>query len=104
MYWIIRGTDARTEKDFALVVEARSHAAAESWALKRNVPYVMIDEATDGDVRDARVNKRLWKHTRDSRYCSFGQPVPSGQLACLMVSGVATILLLLRAGNVQIFS
>lgn len=105
MYWVIRGTDGRTSEDFAMVVEAESHAAAEAWALKRNVPYVMIDEAADDDIDQARKGKRLWKQTVDARRRCFGQPVGAGQLACLMLCGVWTIgLLMTRAGTASIFS
>ena len=103
MYWVIRGTDGRTSEDFAMVVEADTHAAAEAWALKRNVPYVMIDEAEEFDIADARRNKRLWKHTPDARHRCFGYPVGAMQLACLMLCGVWTIGLLLRVNNVTLF-
>ena len=102
MFWVIRGTDGRTSEDFAMVVETESRAAAEAWALKRNVPYIVIDEAEDGDIDVARRTKRLWKHTPDLRYRCFGQPVGAGQLACLMLCGIWLIVLLLRV-NVPIF-
>lgn len=101
MFWVIRGTDPKTNEDFALVVEARSNAAAESWALKRSIPYIVIDEASDDDIEEARIHKRLWKHSRDACFTCFGQPVAQGQLACLMLAGVATILVLLRSGNLS---
>jgi hypothetical protein len=105
MFWVIRGTDARTDEDFAMVVEARSRAAAEAWALKRNVPYIMIDEAADEDVREAKRTKRLWKHTRDGRYTCFGRPVRAAELTCLLVAGLATImLLLLRVQHLPVFT
>ena len=103
MFWVIRGTDARDNQDFAMVVEAASQAAAEAWALKRNVPYIVIDEADDADITEARKTKRLWKHTADLRHKCFGRPVTAVQLACLMLTGVWTIVVLLRNGHVQIF-
>ena len=102
MFWVIRGTDGRTSEDFAMVVESESKASAEAWALKRNVPYVVIDEADTGDIDVARRTKRLWKHTPDLRYRCFGQPVGSGQLACLMLCGLWLIVLLWRV-NVPVF-
>ena len=102
MFWVIRGTDGRTSEDFAMVVETESRAAAEAWALKRNVPYVVIDEADDDDVDVARRTKRLWKHTPDACYRCFGQPVGATQLCCLMLCGVWLIVLLWRV-NVPIF-
>ena len=104
MFWVIRGTDGRTDSDFAMVVEADSRASAEAWALKRNVPYVMIDEAEAGDVAGASRDKRLWKHTPDTRHRCFGQPVNAGQLACLILCGIWTIGLLLRVSQVRIFT
>ena len=104
MFWVIRGTDGQTDSDFAMVVEAESRAGAEAWALKRNVPYVMIDEAEDEDIVHARKGKRLWKHTPDARHRCFGQPVGAGQLTCLILCGVWTIGLLLRVAQVRIFS
>jgi hypothetical protein len=98
MFWVIRGTDPRTNEDFAMVVEARSHAAAEAWALKRSLPYIIIDKATSEDIEEARCSKRLWKHTPDARFTCFGQPIAHSQLACLMATGIATILVLLRNG------
>jgi hypothetical protein len=104
MFWVIRGTDGHTDSDFAMVVEADSRAGAEAWALKRSVPYVIIDEAEDGDIDEARKGKRLWKHTPDARHRCFGQPVGAAHLACLMLCGVWTIALLLtRCGTVSIF-
>jgi hypothetical protein len=96
MFWVIRGTDPKTNQDFAWVVESASRTQAEMWALRRNIPYVIVDEAAPDEIRDARVNKRLWKYTPESRYRCFGQPVRRPQLACLMLAGVATILVLLR--------
>lgn len=99
MFWVIRGTDPKTEEDFAMVVEAQSRAAAETWAVKRNVPYIVLDEATKEDLLEARRTKRLWKHSRDDHFSCFGQPVHQGQLACLMTLGVATIAVVLRANS-----
>ena len=96
MFWVIRGTDPCTNEDFAMVVEAQSSATAETWALKRGIPYIVLDEASEQDIEDARLAKRLWKHTPERRFTCFGQPVAQGQLACLMLAGVATILLLAR--------
>ena len=96
MFWVIRGTDPKTNLDFAWVIESASRTQAEMWALRRNIPYVIVDEASEADIRDARATKRLWKYTPDSRYRCFGQPVKRPQLICLMLSGIATIFILLR--------
>jgi hypothetical protein len=102
MYWVIRGTDPATNEDFMMVVEARSAAAAEAWAIKRNVPYITLDEASSDDIAEARSTKRLWSHSNNSRFRCLGRPVAGKQLVCLMLCGVWTILLLLRAGQVPI--
>ena len=103
MFWVIRGTDGRTSEDFAMVVETETRAAAEAWALKRNVPYIVIDEAAADDIDVARRTKRLWKHTPDNtRYRCFGQPVGAAQLACLMLCGIWIMFLLWRV-NIPIF-
>jgi hypothetical protein len=46
MYWIIRWTNAGGE-DQAIVVEAKNRVVAETMALKRDIPFVIISEATD---------------------------------------------------------
>lgn len=102
MFWVIRGTDPASNEDFSMVVEANSCAAAEAWALKRNVPYIVLDEATEDEIEQARVAQRLWRHTRDQRFMCFGQPIAAGQLGCLMLAGITTIVLLLRSGHVAI--
>jgi hypothetical protein len=95
MYWVIRGTESRTNEDFELVVEAMCGAAAEMWALKRNIPFVFIGEAEEADVERARAAKRLWSFTPPAKYRCLGQPVMAKQLACLLLCGVWTIVLIL---------
>ena len=95
MYWIIRWTNAGGE-DQSIVVEARNKVVAETMALKRDIPFVIISEATDDDVRAAREAKRLWSYTKEPKRTCFGQPVGVSQLTCLMLCGVWTISLLLR--------
>ena len=95
MYWVIRGTEPRTNEDFEMVVEAMCGAAAEMWALKRNIPFVFIGEAEEADVERARAAKRLWGFTPEPKYKCLGQPVMAKQLACLLLCGVWTIVLIL---------
>ena len=90
MMWVIRGTNANNGEDFAMVVEANSLASAECWALKRGVPAVVIAEASEEDVANAKRNHQLWKFTPDSRYTAFGRPVAAKQLVCLLLAGVMT--------------
>jgi hypothetical protein len=91
MMWVIRGTNARTGDDFAMVVETGSRAAAEAWALKRGVPAAFIGQAEPDDIAEAKRTKQLWKYTPDSRYTCFGRPVFAKHLVCLMAVGVLTV-------------
>lgn len=100
MYWVIRWTN-RAGEDQSIVVEAKSKVVAETIALKRDIPVVIIEEATDADVAAAREAKLLWRSTPQIavRTC-FGRPVAARQLACLMCCGLWTIGLLLQTGGV----
>jgi hypothetical protein len=91
MFWVIRGTDSRTSQDFEMVVEATCGAGAEMWAIKRNIPYVIIARAGNDDINRARENKRLWRYTPEPKYRCFGRPVYAKQLACLLIAGLSTI-------------
>lgn len=97
MLWVIRGTDEHTQQDLSVVVEAKTRAEAECFALKRGLPVVFIGPASDIDVETAKEAKLLWAYTPKSRYSCFGQVVSHGQLACLMLCGLATIALHLRS-------
>jgi hypothetical protein len=90
MYWVIRWTDAQTEADKAIVVEARSRAEAEYMGLKRGIPIVSLSEASGRDVAAARKAKLLWKYTPAARYTCFGRPLDRMQVAALLLAGVAT--------------
>ena len=98
MFWIIRWTNAQGE-DQSIVVEARSRVVAETIAMKRDIPFVIIEEASDADVAEARDAKRLWRHTREQQRLCFGRPIATRQLACLMLCGVWTIGVLLQTGG-----
>jgi hypothetical protein len=98
MFWIIRWTNGRGE-DQSIVVEARSRVVAETMALKRDIPVVIIEEASPADVAGARTSKRLWQHTRAQQRMCFGRPVQTRQLACLMLCGVWTIAVLLQTSG-----
>ena len=95
MYWVIRGTDNRTNNDFEFVVEATCAAAAEMWALKRNIPFVIIAEATEDDIARAAAEKRLTRYSPQAKYTCFGRPVMPKQLVALMLCGVWTIAMLM---------
>ena len=96
MFWIVRWTDAQGQ-DQSLVVEARLQAVAETFALKRDIPVVVIEEASRADIAQADKNRRLWRcASAHPRYSCFGRPVGTSQLACLMMCGVCTITVLVR--------
>lgn len=99
MFWIIRWTNGQGQ-DESIVVEARSRVVAETIALKRDIPVVIISEATDGDIVAARENKRLWQYTmKATSHTCFGRPVATRQIACLLLCGLWTIGLLLQTGG-----
>ncbi|MGB7159031.1 MAG: hypothetical protein WBD40_13260 [Tepidisphaeraceae bacterium] len=100
MFWVIRWTDLKSGEDQAFVVEARSRAAAETIALKRDIPVVFLGEADDADIKAAREAKRLWRYTRETGRKCFGRPIGPRQLACIMLCGVWTIGVLLQSGGV----
>ena len=100
MFWVIRWTDPKSGQDQAIVVEAESRAAAETTAVKRNIPVVHLGEADDTDITAAREANLLWRYTPDMSWKCFGQPVGTIQLACLMFLGVTTIGVLLQSAGV----
>ncbi len=100
MFWVIRWTDLKTGQDLAFVVEAQSRAAAETVALKRDIPLVFLGPADDADIAAARQAKRLWRYTRDAGRRCFGRPIGGRQLACVMLCGVWTIGVLLQSAGV----
>ena len=97
MFWVIRWTDLKTGVDHAIVVEAKTRAAAETIALKRDLPGVYIGTAEDADIAQARDNKRLWCYTRQRGLRCFGQPITTRQLVCLVLCGIWTIGIILQA-------
>ncbi|HEY7090284.1 MAG TPA: hypothetical protein VH518_19460 [Tepidisphaeraceae bacterium] len=88
--WIIRGTDARSGEDLAMVVEARSKAAAECWAVKRGVPAVFITQADQDEISIAKRENRLWTSSPKPKYVCFGRPLATRQVACIMAVGIMT--------------
>ena len=103
MLWAIRGTDANTDKDITLVVEATSRADAECMAIRRNFPVVIIEPATDEDIVDAKQKKLLYTATKTKMpYTAFGRPVGRLKLGFLMLSGVATLVYVLKQSNVDL--
>ena len=91
MFWVIRGTDPKSQKDFAFVVEATSLTRAEAWALKRGIPAAFVGKANKADIREARQSHRMWRYSKEPRYKCLGKPVMARQLACLLIAGLGTI-------------
>jgi hypothetical protein len=99
-YWTVRGV-SRGE-DVCLVVEAASRTAAECFATKRGVEVVFVTEASRADVTWARTAGRFWRYTPEPRLKVLGRPVGHRQAACLVLCGLATVLLDLRAHRVPL--
>lgn len=97
-YWTVRGV-SRGE-DVCLVVEAASRTAAECFATKRGVDVVFVTEANRADVTWARNAGRFWRYTPEPRLKVLGRPVGHRQAAALVLCGLATVLLDLRAHRI----
>jgi hypothetical protein len=97
-YWTVRGVSRG--QDVCLVIEAASMTAAECFATKRGVDVVFVTEANRGDLAAAKAAGRFWRYTPDARLKCFGRPVGHLQAACLVLCGLATVLLDLKANRV----
>jgi hypothetical protein len=93
MFWVIRWTDAQTDRDRAIVIEADSRAEAEYMGLKRGIPIVLLAHATRSDIAAARRARLLWRFSPAARYTFFGQPLNGRQVAALILAGFATAML-----------
>ena len=91
----------------AVVVEAPTRDEAELAARTRNIPFVLIARACQSDLADARRAQLMLtaastgaaavRYTAAAaRYTVLGRPLGHGQLAALLVLGIATALLHLR--------
>ena len=101
MLWAVRGTTPQNE-DYTIVVEAESRAEAEYRVMKRGLPVVFIEEATDADVRTAKLEKKLWKYRPDPVLLAFGRKVNKFQLTCLMLCGLMTVVVVLHNNRVPL--
>ena len=88
MFFLVQWSE--NGEDLAAVIEAETRAGAESSALKRNIPVVVITEAEPDDIRDARAVKRLWKYSPDPGHRAFGMTLSAFHLTCVMIVGVLT--------------
>ena len=88
MFWIVRWSQDGEDK--SAVVESASRASAECWALKRDIPLVIVSEAEPEEVRAARAAKRIWTYTAERGFRAFGRSLSGFHVACLMITGVLT--------------
>jgi len=102
MFWVIRWSDAQSGEYKAIVVEGESRSHAECMAVKRGIPVVFVGEASPADIKLAREQKLLWKYTRDAKYTCFGHAVSHRELACILIAGLATMMLILHRQQVPI--
>ena len=100
MFYTIRWTDPQARDDKWVVVEAETRPAAEAWALKRGVPFVVLTEAKAQEIWAARDAGLLRNHTPRVRHKCWGEPVGRWQMAFLMLAGVTTAILNLRVPDV----
>lgn len=98
--WVVRGVAGG--EDVELVVEARDAIAAECFATKRAVEVVLVAAATDPDIEAARLAGRLWRYTPVTGLRCFGRAVGHLQAAALVICGLVTIILNLRAHHVPL--
>ena len=104
MYWVVRWTDADTDRDMAAVVEAPTRDEAQALAAARGLPVYFVARACKSDLADARRAQLMLTYSNTTaaaarvaavaaRYTVLGRPLGHGQLAALMLLGVATALL-----------
>ena len=96
LFWVVRWTDAKTDHDMAMVVEAPTRADAEAVAAEQGIPYLFVARASQSDIADARIARLAQGAASVARYTVLGRPLGRGQLAALLLLGVATALLHLR--------
>jgi hypothetical protein len=99
-YWTVRGV-SRGE-DVCLVIEAETAVAAECSATKRGVEVVVVSQATADETATAKLMGRLWRYTPEPKLKCFGRAVGRMQAACLVLCGLATVILDLRANHVPL--
>ena len=98
--WTVRGMSRG--QDICLVIEAVSATAAECFATKRGIEVVVVNDAEGAEVTDAANAGRLWRYTPQPRLKCFGHPVGQLQTACLVISGLATVVLNLKARGIPL--
>lgn len=99
-FWTVRGV--LNGEDVFLVVEAPSQVSAELFATKRGVDVVLVSTASTQEQSQARLSGRIWRYTPQARLRCFGRSVSHMQAGSLVLCGLATIVLDLRAHHVPL--
>lgn len=98
--WTVRGVNCG--EDICLVIEAPTDVAADCFATKRGIEVVVVTRATPEETAVAREVGRLWRYTPEARLKCFGKPIGQLQAACLVVCGLATVILNLHAHHIPL--
>jgi hypothetical protein len=98
--WTVRGVSGGA--DVCLVIQAANDVAAECFATKRGVEVVVVTQATADEIAEAKLAGRHWRYTPEARLTCFGRPVGHMHAACLVVCGLATVILDLHAHHVPL--
>ena len=98
--WTVRGVNRG--HDICLVIEAPDEVSADCFATKRGVEVVVVTQAASDEISTARAAGRLWRYTPEPKLKCFGKPVGHFQAAMLVVCGLATVLINLRAFHVPL--
>jgi hypothetical protein len=99
-FWTVRGVSGG--EDVCLVIEAPSAVAAECSAAKRAIEVVFVNQSIPAEVTAAKLTGRLWRYTPEARLKCFGRAVGHAQAACLVLCGMATVLLDLHAHRIPL--
>ena len=99
-FWTVRGVYGG--EDVCLVIEGTDPTSAEVFATKRGVDVVFVEEASQWDVAEAKLKGLLWRYTPEPKLKCFGRPVNALQFACLLLCGLATIFVNMRAFHLKL--
>jgi len=98
--WAVRGVNS--EEDVTLVIEAGKQIQAECFATKRGIEVVFVGEASSVEIEKAKTEGRLWRYTPAPTLVCLGRPVGIMQAGLLVICGLATMVLNLKANHVPL--
>ena len=98
--WTVRGVNR--EEDVTLVIEAEKQIQAECFATKRGIEVVFVGEASPAEIDTAREAGRLWRYTPAPSLTCLGRPVGILQAGLLVICGLVTLVLDLRANQIPL--